>query len=596
MLVVALRNWGAAYLIPWFVLSARSLANFGRVLRRNSRVIWSAGGQILSRLGGGAIYLPVLVGLLISLLYDPPESPPDPIDGWRWRCGYWSPDISCVGVRGLDEGPCTLTDAEVSHIDGDARRGTSGPGRLASTSTVVALTLAGVQVRVVPLPGDHLGRTYLLAGNINPVAAEKRLTGQESRLTPTEEGELLAEATLPADRCVAAVSYSAPLWWRFFRVDAEHTGYGWLIAKSVVLVLIMAVVFALLLACLACGLFAAGAVLAAVWTAYFIMRDLCGAMFRLGWIVAKWLTVYRTRLEPVSPATHSDGDLVLLQISDIHLSATALIEAETRGDADVPCAAEIEARLQQLLRHCAMFETRLLVTGDITDRGTRDEWQRAEHAFSSYGGDVVAILGNHDLNIGAIEEPKQSRADREERRRVGYASLRTFTSTSVETFPEIVRLNGCSLVLLDSNVYAARQILSNAIGLFGKKQLEQLAKQLAGERDIIVAAHHHIALHSLERATHEGPFLVALDGPDLLALLARHALEKNAAVLFVHGHKHHESYGVFERDGGRVFVYEHPSSTRAHAPARGEPGRVARIFHAPGRFEVVTDSVAFEHE
>jgi 3',5'-cyclic AMP phosphodiesterase CpdA len=235
---------------------------------------------------------------------------------------------------------------------------------------------------------------------------------------------------------------------------------------------------------------------------------------------------------------------------------------------------------------------RILITGDITDAGTRAEWMEFLDLFQrrpDLRHRVLFIPGNHDVNVvdrtnpGRLDLP-WSVAQAVRKLRVILAldavqgacahvvdrssgalgpSLMEYLRTgeranllrgladrgtwrgrweAVRVWDKIFPLvvppspDGCGFILLDSN--ARRHFsLTNAIGVIGREQLRALASCLRTSRDRawIVLVHHHLVEYPIRSLGLNERIGVALvNAPDVLRAIASHG----APVLVLHGHRH----------------------------------------------------------
>ncbi|KYF54294.1 cAMP phosphodiesterase [Sorangium cellulosum] len=266
------------------------------------------------------------------------------------------------------------------------------------------------------------------------------------------------------------------------------------------------------------------------------------------------------------------GRLVLCQLSDLHITAG--------GREPRRLVAEIAAMKPPLVA----------LTGDMTDLGEEAQWAELEAALSGIpaSSQVLMVPGNHDIaiNVGTSPDPYlKKRAEREQRfievltrvergpfqprlhipaRKRARRRLRAIAGL----YPRRLDLEGGIRIFgLNSNRYRSRFVGSNAIGQIGGGQLRRLARALRrGSGPVIVLLHHHVARLAGPISLND-TFMIAMDGPRLLEMLAAYQQKnpKKNSALVLHGHKHLAFFGHYRsKSGGRVSVYAHPSSTLGH--------------------------------
>jgi 3',5'-cyclic AMP phosphodiesterase CpdA len=310
----------------------------------------------------------------------------------------------------------------------------------------------------------------------------------------------------------------------------------------------------------------------------------------------------RRPLRNWSPAPAVAGALVVrvAHLSDLHQVGERYgyrMECGTHG----PRGNRSFRRALRKLRaiHAATPIDFVLVTGDITDAGTRAEWVefldllRCHPAIRSR---VLFVPGNHDVNIvdrtntgrfdvpwsvshalrrfrfvvaldaiqgdrvhivdrrsGALgpllreylqdgERPARLRALAE---RGTWQGRRKIARVWEDIFPMVVPPNGpngCGLILLDSN---ARSHFSatNAIGVIGRPQLKTLERILNAFPQCawMILLHHHVVEYPVGSAALGDRIALSLmNAPDVLSAIARHG----SRVVIFHGHRHHDWIGT----------------------------------------------------
>jgi predicted MPP superfamily phosphohydrolase len=231
------------------------------------------------------------------------------------------------------------------------------------------------------------------------------------------------------------------------------------------------------------------------------------------------------------------GRVDILLVSDLHVSDQGEVTMQSNGNAD-PLGA-----FHKMIgrRHPQM----VIVTGDLTDVGTKTQWELVQNSLPG-AYELVVLPGNHDYHfrhlakqnvLGTFGAPA-SFASKEV-----YEQIRNISSANA-TFPDLYKSKqlDVDVLALDSNLRPSSWPLTNGIGTVGSTQIN-LAKNLLLGRDksrtLIIALHHHVIPPTFDWQT---PFLLCLDHDEVVEL----ALEHKATI--VHGHTH------------QPFVYKHPES------------------------------------
>jgi 3',5'-cyclic AMP phosphodiesterase CpdA len=298
-------------------------------------------------------------------------------------------------------------------------------------------------------------------------------------------------------------------------------------------------------------------------------------------------------------------------LSDLHLVGERYgyrMESGTHGPRGNRSVRHALRKLSAI--HASTPIDRVLVTGDVTDAGTRAEWvefldllRRCPDIRSR----VLFVPGNHDVNIVdrtntgrfdipwsvghalrrlrfvvALDDIQGDRVhivdgpsgalgpslrdylrDGERRARLrGLAELGTWRGRweMARVWDDIFPLvappaepGGCGAILLDSN---ARSHFSatNAIGVVNRPQLKRLRTILNAfpERAWIILLHHHVVEYPVGPARLGDRIALSLmNAPDVLSAVARH----RSRVVIFHGHRHHDWIGT----SGGVVLCSAPS-------------------------------------
>jgi len=272
-------------------------------------------------------------------------------------------------------------------------------------------------------------------------------------------------------------------------------------------------------------------------------------------------------------------------------------------------------RIRQALRRLRVIDRStpidyVLVTGDVTDTGTRAEWLEFLDLLRCYPdlrSRVLFVPGNHDVNIvdrtntgrfdipwsvshalrrlrfvvalDTIQGDRVHLVDRmsgsigptlaqylregerparlQELAKQGTWRGRWEIATVWEDLFPLVALplepGGCGAILLDSN---ARSHFSatNAIGLISRSQLKRLRAVLnaSPDRAWIILLHHHVVEYPDSSVKLSDRIALSLmNGTDLLFAIARHS----SRVVIFHGHRHRDWIGT----SGGVMLCSAPS-------------------------------------
>jgi 3',5'-cyclic AMP phosphodiesterase CpdA len=310
------------------------------------------------------------------------------------------------------------------------------------------------------------------------------------------------------------------------------------------------------------------------------------------------------------PAVRQAPIVRVAHLSDLHLVGERYgyrMECGTHGPPGNGC---VQHALHQLAAiHASTPLDGVLVSGDVTDAGTRAEWVEFLDLLREcpdIRSRLLFVPGNHDVNIvdrtntgrfdlpwsvghalrrlrfvAALDDVQGERVhlvdgagrlgstlrdylsapDQRERLRElaeqgtwrgRWAISRAWT----DIFPLVApprEPGGVGVILLDSN---ARSHFSatNAVGVIGRTQLKKLRAILNAlpERAWIILLHHHVVEYPVGSVKLADRIALSLmNAPDVLAALARHA----SHVVIFHGHRHHDWIGT----AGDVVLCSAPS-------------------------------------
>ena len=313
-----------------------------------------------------------------------------------------------------------------------------------------------------------------------------------------------------------------------------------------------------------------------------------------------------------NPSKAESSVVRVAHLSDLHLVGERYgyrMEAGTQGPRGNRC---IRNALRKLAAINALTPLdRVLVTGDITDAGTRGEWAEFIDLFRSYPelrARLSFVPGNHDMNIGdrtnpgsldlplsagqslrklrvilALDALQGNRAHvvdhasgalgpslkdyLRERGRVELLRALAQRGTLRGRW-EIAKIwdaifplveppgdDGYGLILLNSNA-PSHFLLTNAIGVVNRSQLSALKSILRNSprRAWMILLHHQVVEYPVASISLRYRIGLALvNAPDVLAAIAPYA----SRVLILHGHRHTDWIGTC----GDVVLCSAPSAS-----------------------------------
>lgn len=317
-----------------------------------------------------------------------------------------------------------------------------------------------------------------------------------------------------------------------------------------------------------------------------------------------WLWRELTLGDPVldwnpSAADPGLGAVRVAHLSDLHVVGERYgyrMESGTVGPQGNQCVQRALRELSAI--HASIPIDRVLVTGDVTDSGTRAEWAEFLDLLRDHPGlwtRLSFVPGNHDLNIVdrshpalldlpwsadqalrklrvllTLDEIQGDRARLVDRasgrpgpllcdylRKDGRLALlrdlarcgswrgrREMARTWNAIFPlvEPAGNDGYGLILLNSNA-RSHFSLTNAIGVIDRPQLAALRLILrnSSSQAWLILLHHQIVEYPLTSISLRDRIGLALiNAPDVLAALAPHARR----ILVFHGHRHRDWIGA----------------------------------------------------
>jgi 3',5'-cyclic AMP phosphodiesterase CpdA len=343
-----------------------------------------------------------------------------------------------------------------------------------------------------------------------------------------------------------------------------------------------------------------------------VVLGLSTAVESLYWIWRE-LALRGPVLDWVPPPSQPDASIVrVAHLSDLHLVGERYgyrMEAGTHGPRGNRCLRRAWRQLAAI--HAVTPVERVVVTGDITDAGTRAEWAEfldLVRGCPALRARLSFVPGNHDVNIidrsnparfelpwsvgqslrklrvllalDAIQGGRAHVVDRasgalgpslkDYLREGGRAErLRALAQRgTVRGRREMAKVweaifplveppragEGYGVILLNSNA-RSHFALTNAIGVVDPSQLRalKLVLQKHPQQAWMILLHHHVVEHPGEAISlRERIGLALVNAPDVLAALAPHA----ARILVLHGHRHRDWIGTY----GGVTLCSAPSA------------------------------------
>ena len=215
----------------------------------------------------------------------------------------------------------------------------------------------------------------------------------------------------------------------------------------------------------------------------------------------------------------------VVQITDSHLFAD--LEGRLLG----MNTQESLQRVAQLVENEQRQPDLLLCTGDISQDGSAESYQRFASMANRFAAPVRWVAGNHDERL-ALQQ----------------------ASLAASWVNPVYDLGAWRVITLDTSV------ANEVHGYLDQEQLSILenALQSAGERHVLIALHHHpVPIHS-----HWMDQINLHNAADMLAIIAEHSNVK--AVLWGHVHQEFDAY----QDGVRWLAC--PSTCIQFAPRQAD--------------------------
>jgi 3',5'-cyclic AMP phosphodiesterase CpdA len=300
-----------------------------------------------------------------------------------------------------------------------------------------------------------------------------------------------------------------------------------------------------------------------------------------------------------NPSKHETPIVRVAHLSDLHVVGERYgyrMEAGSRGPRGNRCVRKALRKLAAI--HASAPMDRILVTGDVTDAGTRAEWTEFIDLMRDYPlrDRLSFVPGNHDVNIvdrnnpgrfdlpwsagqalrrlrvvlaldaiqgdrarvvdrdsgtpGLLLKDYLREGDRAERlRELAKSGAAPGRREMAEVWDGIFPLvepptesDGCGLILLDSNA-RSHFALTNAIGMISPSQLKALKSILSGSSRTawIIVLHHQVVEYpvaSISLTDRIGLSLV--NAPSVLDAITSHA----SRCIIMHGHRHRHWIGT----------------------------------------------------
>lgn len=341
-----------------------------------------------------------------------------------------------------------------------------------------------------------------------------------------------------------------------------------------------------------------GVARAGLWNAVAILA-FWTALVGIQWVWRE-IRISQPIREWVSPPSSEATRLRVAHLSDLHIVGSRYAFRMETGKRGPRGNGRVYRALQSLAElHAASPIDHVLVSGDVTDAGTRAEWiefSRILDECPELRARCFFVPGNHDVNVvdptnpGRLDLPgSMGQALRRLRVVLGLDELQGHAMHLVDSVsgalgptlheylntgarPELIREladrgtrrgrremkrvwdaifplvvpppdeGGCGLMLLDSN--ARRHLsLTNAMGIIGRPQLRAMRSVLRSTRNRswLVVLHHHVLEYPLPSiGLTERIGLSLANASELLDIISAHPEH----VLILHGHRHRDWIGT----------------------------------------------------
>jgi 3',5'-cyclic AMP phosphodiesterase CpdA len=360
---------------------------------------------------------------------------------------------------------------------------------------------------------------------------------------------------------------------------------------------------------------------------------------------AFWLWRELSVIEPVLDWPHPLEPAASLfrvaHLSDLHLVGERYgyrMEPGNHGPQGNKCVFDAFERLAAI--HASRPIHRVLVTGDITDAGTRAEWLAFLDLigrFPELRSRMSLVPGNHDTNIvdrtntarldipwsvgqalrklrfvfaldqiqgdrahlvdrksGALgpslaqylrdgERPRLLRALAEGGTLRGRLEIARVWEAMFPLVEPATEEQGYGIILLDSNA-RSNLSLTNAIGVVSPRQLRALRAVLDASQPgaWLILLHHQVVEYPvLGIPLRDRIGLALMNAPDLLAAITPHARR----TLILHGHRHVEWVGIT----GETVLCSAPSVTLGMERYRGRFGIYEFTFSGAGGIQITAN-------
>jgi hypothetical protein len=203
------------------------------------------------------------------------------------------------------------------------------------------------------------------------------------------------------------------------------------------------------------------------------------------------------------------------------------------SDVHVGKAPHALVRLRRMVRLAQREERTLILTGDVTEKGTTTQLAQVARVLSPLGDQALVIPGNHDVygGMGRWGGIIPRAGDRQPFDKLLNEHMGKGW-TAAARFPWVVDAGTAVLIGLDSN---GNKGLFGAQGTLGPDQLARLREVVAAphvrDKHAVVLVHHHPIPYRMELADKLGTML--LTDADLLLDILR-----PLRCVVLHGHKH----------------------------------------------------------
>lgn len=250
--------------------------------------------------------------------------------------------------------------------------------------------------------------------------------------------------------------------------------------------------------------------------------------------------------------------LQIIHLSDIHFGDKNLFKPEKSPAGDIPPTGHFPSMFESLKEDLKQWSfnnpTILAITGDLTEKGSFEEYQEAENFIRAFTEDkelgryisldkIFFVPGNHDMLYEKKDIKSRTHSWVEFANRLTGRNL-PLPDDDDKLFPYIDLFDryedlGAIVVTLNSSIYVRKDSTDEDRGVLGfvqknyvEKALEELSEEKRRNSIKIALVHHHPVLIPQLVESMKG-YDAIVDSSELLGTLQSHGFH-----LMLHGHKH----------------------------------------------------------